>query len=219
LTTDIPLGRLRLKRIVLYGLVAITCVAVSAGYGDINSDNDAKKAIGIGVAVLFVVVGVAAVHRLAGEFGRVVRARTGGTAAATVEVTVSAVGYVIVLVITLDLLEVSLENFLLGGAITGIVLGIALQQILGNVFAGVALLLAHPFNIGDRVLLRSGAYGGEVIGTVRSVNLTYVILETDNGVLHVPNAGVLASAISSGYVPPKKPEDTDTDAIPQAGAQ
>jgi hypothetical protein len=42
-------------------------------------------------------------------------------------------------------------------------------------------------------------------------------------VLHVPNAGVLASAISSGYVPPKKPEDTDTDtgtdAIPQAGAQ
>jgi small-conductance mechanosensitive channel len=214
MTTQVPIGRLRLKRIVLYGLIAVTCVAVSAGYGDINSDNDAKKAMGIGVAVLFVVVGVAAVHRLAAECSRVVRARTGGTAAATVEVTVSAAGYIIVLVIALDLLEVSLENFLLGGAITGIVLGIALQQILGNVFAGVALLLAHPFNIGDRVLLRSGAYGGEVIGTVRSVNLTYVVLETDFGVLHVPNAGVLASAISSGYVPPKQPDEPPGDQPP-----
>lgn len=204
MTTDIPIGRLHLKRIALYGLIAITCVGVSAGYGDIDSDNDAKKAVGIGVAVLFAVVGVALVHRLAAECSRVVRARTGGTAAATVEVTVSAAGYIIVLVIGLDLLEVSLENFLVGGAITGIVLGVALQQILGNVFAGVALLLAHPFNIGDRVLLRSGAYGGEVIGTVRSVNLTHVVLETDVGVLHVPNSGVLASAISSGYVPPKK---------------
>jgi hypothetical protein len=54
--------------------------------------------------------------------------------------------------------------------------------------------------------LRSGAYGGEVIGRVRSVNLTYVILETDFGVLHIPNAGVLASAISSPYVPPTKVE-------------
>jgi small-conductance mechanosensitive channel len=203
LTTDVPLGRLRLKRIVLYGLVAIAAISASAGYGDLHSDNDAKKSVGIGAAVLFVVVGIAAVHRLAAESSRVVRARTGGTAAATVEVTVSAAGYIFVLVVALDLFEVSIQNLLLGGAITGVVLGIALQQILGNVFAGVALLLAHPFNIGDRIMLRSGAYGGEVSGTVMSVNLTYVILQTDNGVLHVPNAGVLASAISTG-VPPVK---------------
>ncbi|MEO8697284.1 MAG: mechanosensitive ion channel domain-containing protein, partial [Acidimicrobiales bacterium] len=202
MTTDVPLGRLRLKRIVLYGLIGIVAIAASAGYGDLHSHNDAKKTVGIGAAMLFVVVGIAAVHRLAAESSRVVRARTGGTAAATVEVTVSAAGYIFVLVVALDLFEVSIENLLLGGAITGVVLGIALQQILGNVFAGVALLLAHPFNIGDRVMLRNGAYGGEVAGTVMSVNLTYVILQTDNGVLHVPNAGVLASAISTG-VPPK----------------
>ena len=203
LTTDVPIGRLRLKRIVLYGLIAVAAIGASAGYGDLHSDNDAKKSVGIGAAVLVVVVGIAAIHRLAAESSRVVRARTGGTAAATVEVTVSAAGYIFVLVIALDLFEVSIKNLLLGGAITGVVLGIALQQILGNVFAGVALLLAHPFNIGDRVMLRNGAYGGEVSGTVMSVNLTYVILQTDNGVLHVPNAGVLASAISTGVPPPK----------------
>ena len=201
LTTDVPIGRLRLKRIVLYGLIAVAAIGASAGYGDLHSDNDAKKSVGIGAAVLFVVVGIAAIHRLAAESSRVVRARTGGTAAATVEVTVSAAGYIFVLVIALDLFEVSIKNLLLGGAITGVVLGIALQQILGNVFAGVALLLAHPFNIGDRVLLRNGTYGGEVRGTVMSVNLTYVILQTENGILHVPNAGVLASAISTGDPP------------------
>ena len=204
LTSDFPIGHLRLKRIVLYGLIAIAAVAASASYGDLHSDNDAKKAVGIGSALLFVVVGVAAIHRLASESSRVVRARTGGTAAATVEVTVSAAGYIFVAVVALDLFEVSIQNLLLGGAITGVVLGIALQQILGNVFAGVALLLAHPFNIGDRIMLRSGAYGGEVSGIVMSVNLTYVILQTDNGILHVPNAGVLASAISTG-IPAVKP--------------
>ena len=196
--TEVPLGRLRLKRLVLYGFVALAAITASAGYGDVHSGDDVKKAVGIGAALLFVVVGIAAVHRLAAESSRVVRMRTGGTAAATVEVTVSAAGYILVLVIALDLFEVSIENLLLGGAITGVVLGIALQQILGNVFAGVALLLAHPFNIGDRIMLRSGAYGGEVAGTVKSVNLTYVVLLTENGVVHVPNAGVLASAITTG---------------------
>ena len=181
----------------LYGIIAVSAVAASAGWGDLHSDNDAKKTVGIGAAVLFVIAGVAAVHRLAKEFSRVVRARTGGTAAATVEVTISAAGYIFVFVVALDLFEVSIENLLLGGAITGVVLGIALQQILGNVFAGVTLLLAHPFNIGDRIVLRSAVYGGEVEGTVVSVNLTYVMLETDNGMLHVPNSGVLASAIST----------------------
>ena len=207
LNSDAPFGRLRLKRLVLYGLIAIGAVTASASYGDLHSHNDAKKAVGIGAATLFVLVGSAAVHRLAAESSRVVQARTGGPAAATVEVTVSAAGYIFVAVVALDLFQVSVQNLLLGGAITGVVLGIALQQILGNVFAGVALLLAHPFNIGDRIVLRSAVYGGEVAGTVRSVNLTYVTLQTDNGVLHVPNSGVLASAINTGAVPEKTSDD------------
>ncbi|TML12155.1 MAG: mechanosensitive ion channel [Actinobacteria bacterium] len=199
LNSDAPFGRLRLKRLVLYGLIAIGAVTASASYGDLHSHNDAKKAVGIGAATLFVLVGSAAVHRLAAESSRVVQARTGGPAAATVEVTVSAAGYIFVAVVALDLFQVSVQNLLLGGAITGVVLGIALQQILGNVFAGVALL--------HRIVLRSVVYGGEVAGTVRSVNLTYVTLQSDNGVLHVPNSGVLASAINTGAVPEKTSDD------------
>jgi len=114
----------------------------------------------------------------------VVRARTGGAAAATIEVTVSVAGYTLVFFVALDLFSVSIQSLLVGGAITGIVLGIALQQILGNVFAGVALLLAHPFNIGQRVMLKTGAFGGEVIGNSHTA---YQDLVAELGLTLIPS--------------------------------
>ena len=69
----------RLKRIVLYGLIAITAVAVSVGYGDLHSDNDAKKTVGTARPSVRVVGCVRAVHRLAPNRASL-RARTGGTA-------------------------------------------------------------------------------------------------------------------------------------------
>jgi small-conductance mechanosensitive channel len=79
--------------------------------------------------------------------------------------------------------------------LTGVVLGIAAQQVLGNVFAGAVLLLAHPFGIGDHIRVRSGALGGQFDGVVRGMNLTYVTLRTDEGPLNVPNSGMLAAAV------------------------
>jgi small-conductance mechanosensitive channel len=93
---------------------------------------------------------------------------------------------------------------LLGGAIVGVVLGIALQQTLANVFAGVVLLMAHPFSIGERIRIRSGALGGELVGLVAKVTLTYVVLELDDGPLNVPNAGVLAAAVGRAPDPSRE---------------
>jgi len=205
---------MHLKRMVFYGAVAVASVVVSASYGDLRSVQGWDKVIVIGSGATFVLAGVAAFHRLASELSRVVRARTGGAAAATIEVTVSVAGYTLVFFVALDLFSVSIQSLLVGGAITGIVLGIALQQILGNVFAGVALLLAHPFNIGQRVMLKTGAFGGEVIGTVVSVSLTYVVLDTEKGILHVPNSGVLASAISTDI--PDRPAQVEKAESPPA---
>ena len=46
---------------------------------------------------------------------------------------------------TLQLLDVDLRTLLLGGAITGVVVGIAAQQPLSNFFAGLVLLFARPY--------------------------------------------------------------------------
>ena len=47
----------------------------------------------------------------------------------------------------------------MGGAITGVVVGIAAQQTLGNFFAGLVLLFARPYVPGQRVPVTSGAMG------------------------------------------------------------
>jgi len=83
----------------------------------------------------------------------------------------------------------------LGGAITGILLGIAAQQTLANLFAGIVLLLSRPFTVGQWVRIRSGALGGQLDGTVTEIGITYVHLDTGEGVMALPNSQVLAAAV------------------------
>jgi small-conductance mechanosensitive channel len=107
------------------------------------------------------------------------------------------------LLATLGLLSVPIQQLLLGGALTGVIVGIAAQQALGNVFAGLVLLLARPFNVDDAIRIRSGTLGGELLGRVIAVGLTYVTLETADGLLLVPNSVMLASGI--GPQPDRRP--------------
>ncbi len=108
---------------------------------------------------------------------------------------VTGFGYAVALLGMLSMLSIPVGHLLLGGAIAGVVIGIAAQQSLGNAFAGVVLLLARPFAVGDRVRIRSGALGGEFSGTVTAMSLTYVSVLTDEGMLKVPNSSLLAAAV------------------------
>ena len=103
------------------------------------------------------------------------------------------------LVIALNLASVPVGQLVLGGAVTGVLLGIAAQQSLANLFAGMVLLFARPFRVGDRVRLRAGALFGILEGTVTDISITYVRLETAEGVLFVPNSQALAAVV--GPVP------------------
>src|SRR5215469_7366385 len=100
-----------------------------------------------------------------------------------------------VLVISLEVLGVSPRQLIVGGAVTGVLLGIAAQQSLANVFAGVVLLFASPFRVGDRVSFRAGALSGVIEGVVTDLSLTYVTVQTDEGRVHLPNSVVLAAAV------------------------
>ena len=60
----------------------------------------------------------------------------------------------------------------------------------------MVLLLARPVDVGDPVLIKSGALGGELRGNVTEIGITYVRLDTPDGPLHLPNSQVLASAIA-----------------------
>ena len=160
----------------------------------------ARVALIIAGAALVFVAGVVAVRAVAAAVRKAAEQHSGDARGATLGFVMTIIGYLLVLLAVLGALNYLryLRGLLLGGAITGIVIGIAAQQTLGNFFAGVVLLIARPFEIGEEVVMRSGPLGGEYRGRVVDMGLYYVKLETEQGPVDLPNAGVLSSAIGPG---------------------
>jgi hypothetical protein len=118
--------------------------------------------------------------------------------------------------ISLYLLGVKPDKLLVGGAITGVLLGIAAQQSLANLFAGLVLLFASPFRVGDHVRFRAGALSGEIEGVVTDLSLSYVRLETAQGQMLLPNAQALAAAVL--LIPDQPAVVQDRPAVGGAGS-
>jgi small-conductance mechanosensitive channel len=117
-------------------------------------------------------------------------------------------GIGVVILAALSMLGFRVAQLVVGGAVTGVLITIAAQQSLSNLFAGVMLQFAQPFLVGDRVRVRSGALAGTIEGTVIEFSITYVRLETDDGLIFLPNSQVLAAAVS----PVRPPDSQDADA-------
>lgn len=92
-----------------------------------------------------------------------------------------------------------------GGAFTAVIFGLAAQQTLGNLIAGMVLLSARPFRVGERVRFQAGAVGGSVEGIVSSLGLLYTTLTQGYDRVLIPNNVVLAAAV----VPLKEPDSVD----------
>jgi small conductance mechanosensitive channel len=73
--------------------------------------------------------------------------------------------------------------------VVSVVLGLAAQNTLGNLIAGISLLLYRPFNLGDRVQVTAPT--GLETGVVESLNLGYTILVTpDKRRIVIPNSAM-----------------------------
>jgi small-conductance mechanosensitive channel len=92
-----------------------------------------------------------------------------------------------------------------GGAITAVVVGLAAQQTLGNLIAGMVLIAARPFRVGDRVRLQAGAVAGQIEGTVQTLGLLYTSFAEGQDQIMVPNNIVLGAAV----VPLREPAKVD----------
>jgi small conductance mechanosensitive channel len=143
-------------------------------------------------ACLFAVI---AVLEFAGRARDLLQPRTGVAHAAIVRYTIVLLGLLTTLIITLALFKLPVSQLLVGGAITSVILGIAAQQALGNVFAGIVLLLSRPFVVGDAVRFRAGSLSGQIEGIVTEIGITYLRLETADGTVHLPNSQVLGAAV------------------------
>jgi small-conductance mechanosensitive channel len=160
-----------------------------------------NQIVAYGTAALFGVLGSVATFGLAGQSRQVLEPRAGTAHSAVVRYAILIVGAFATLAITLDLFGVPVGQLVLGGALTSVFVGIAAQQALGNVFAGLVLMFARPFRVGDTIRLRAGALGGTIDGTVIDIGITYVRVEAHGTVMSVPNAQVLNAVV--GPIPPE----------------
>jgi small conductance mechanosensitive channel len=184
---------------ILSALLALAALVIGSLYGNVHASTLNPKIIAWTCAVALVSFGILATARLSLALGHLA-GRQSVPVEGAVRFLSSAVGYLIVLFGTFGVLDVSVQRLLVGAGVAGVVLGIAAQQSLGNIFAGLVLILARPFGVGDHIRIRSGSLGGMFDAWVQEISLTYVTVQTDDGQFKIPNTAMLAAGV--GPVPP-----------------
>jgi small conductance mechanosensitive channel len=188
--------------------LAVVVVAVTRLYGGLGAGAEPwRKVVTVGGTLLFLATFAVAIRALGALVVRHTEGRIGISHAGIARLGISLVGALFALFTALGMLGVGIGQLLVGGALTGVVVGIACQQALGNLFAGLVLLVSRPFTIGDTVVVHSGALGGPHSGMVLEMGLVYVVLSTDDGALRLPNSAVLSSGVGPKPVDP--PADGD----------
>jgi small conductance mechanosensitive channel len=125
------------------------------------------------------------------------------------------IAYSVLALVALYALGINGYALLAGGTFAGLVIGLASQTALSNFVAGVVLLLARPFEPGDRLTLTTWQYSVLMpsyppkfysedllipgfTGTVQDIGLMYTEIRTDQGPkILFPNSIVIQGALVS----------------------
>lgn len=176
-------------------VVAVAALVGGSEFGSFHGSGAHDKLVAWIAAAVLLVAGVVATRYIARGLGNMHPLRSAPAAGAAVRLLATGVGYVIVLFSVFAVLGVSIQRLLIGAGLIGIVVGIAAQQSLGNIFASLVLLLARPFVVGDRIRIRSGALGGVFDATVLEIGLTYVTVRVEDGEMKIPNSAMLGAGV------------------------
>ncbi len=172
-----------------------------------------STAFQVGVVLALVVLGWA----FSRDFGRAAAPtffkRMDPATAGTVGFLIRLVTIAITLVLALHIVGLNPGTIAAGGAFTAIVFGLAAQQTLGNVIAGMVLLSARPFRVGEKIRLQAGAVGGFTEGVVSSLGLLYTTLANGEDRIMIPNNVVLSAAV----VPLVEPDSIDVQVTLSSG--
>jgi small-conductance mechanosensitive channel len=161
--------------------------------------------IRFGTAIVLIVVGSAATHWLVRGLSPRLYRRLDPATAGTTGFVVRLLATSVVVILALRIAGVNASTLAVGGAFTAVLLGLAAQQAMSGIFAGIVLQSTRPFRVGERVRLVGGALAGSLEGTVTSLGLFYTTLSQGADRLLVPNNVLLTLVV----VPMREPEKVD----------
>jgi small-conductance mechanosensitive channel len=191
------------------GVVALAALVAGSAWGQVHDKAIDARVIAWASAGTLALFGTLATTVVSSCLGQLVTHRSLPSAGGALRIISAGVGYVVILFGVLAVLDVSVEKLLVGAGLAGVVLGIAATQSLGNVFAGLVIIFARPFSIGDHIRIRSGALGGVFDGWVIEMSLTYTTLRLDDGPWKIPNGALLAAGVG------QLPRTTTVPPVPQ----
>ena len=169
----------------------------------------------IGAVIALVAIGWTLAAAIGKAAGPTFLRRMDPATAGTVGFLIRLVTIAITLLVALSVAGLDPKTLAVGGAFTAVVVGLAAQQTLGNVIAGMVLLSARPFRVGERIRLQAGAVGGSVEGIVSGLGLLYTTLTRGYDRVMIPNNVVLAAAV----VPLKEPDAVDVKVTLTSGVR
>jgi small conductance mechanosensitive channel len=196
--------RARIQTLVLLPLIAGVLVLYSYREKIFGVDDPVR----IATVVALVALGWQFARDLGRAAGPTLFRRMDPGIAGTVGFLVRFSTIVVAVLVALRVAGLDPRTLAVGGAFTAVVLGLAAQQTFGNLFAGLVLLSARPFRVGDRVRLQGGGLAGSIEGVVSSLGLLYTTFSSDENQIMVPNNVVLSVAV----VPLLEPSGVDVRA-------
>ncbi len=159
------------------------------------------------VQIALIVAITLVLTRVAGGLVRRSMAATGALPATSILANITrAVVLIIGALMVLAVLDISITPVLTALGVGGLAVALALQDTLGNLFAGLQIIASRQVRPGDYVLLDTGQEG-----TVADVawRTTTLLTQQDNLVI-VPN-GALAKTIITNYKLPAEPLSVPVD--------
>lgn len=111
----------------------------------------------------------------------------------------TALGYLVLLMILLQLVGIAVTSLAAAFASAGVAIGLAMQGSLANFAGGLLILMMKPFVIGDYIIQ------GDCEGTVREIGLVYTRLQTpDNRRVMIPNGKLADSSLINATANPTR---------------
>lgn len=84
----------------------------------------------------------------------------------------------------------------------GIVIGFAIQNIILDIFSGVALNLEHPFKLGDWISIHDRMAASTTVGEVTEINWRTTRIKTSaNNIVVIPNSLLSTSMVTNFMIP------------------
>ncbi len=164
-------------------------------------------------ALIIAIGGILLTNLIAALISTRTKELVGESTAGALSFIIKMAGYIIVAISFFVFIKVDIAGALVAGGFAGLVVGLASQDVLGNIFGGIALVTTRPFKIGDRITVSTWQYGliapsyppkffssdfliPGYTGLVTEISLMYTsFLSDDNIPLKIPNSVLIQSSV------------------------